>query len=378
MEVPGVVTSEKEIVRIMTPWLRGQERVAQPGKRHSRYRLEEVWTVLLTQWSEADVSATELLNLLRSGDLRIQGGFAVTFKVEALLELLSLIQVKIPEPAGVRDYLLSNSDIIDLLPPACRMAREQFGVGAELSLELYRDPEIEDEYLTLYVRQRRYDENMLGKIEELCKAYETVLSSRTGWFILTTDFRPPHHHWITRETGLAAQARGLAERLDLLREIDFMKVLTPDLLSRLASLLKVLFYDAGRDIVRQDDEGDSFFLVSRGRVGVWVRDAQNEEQLVATLGRGQCFGEMSLLTGARRSARVSAVEDSELLMLGKAEFREILLADPKIVESLSQLLSLRQREQETALIGGRSTAPQLREQDPAGQLLVRIRSFFGI
>ncbi len=85
-----------------------------------------------------------------------------------------------------------------------------------------------------------------------------------------------------------------------------------------------------------------------------------------------------MLTGARRSATVSAVDDSELLMLGKADFKDILLADPKVVESLSQILSLRQRERDAAAARERSTTPQLRELDPARQLLSRIKSFFGI
>lgn len=190
--------------------------------------------------------------------------------------------------------------------------------------------------------------------------------------------RTIHLHSITEETEKSAQTRSLADRLALLREVDFLNPLAPEALTRVAESLQVLLYEAGRNIVRQGDEGNSLFLVSRGRVRVWVRDADNEGQLVATLGRGQCFGEMSLLTGARRSATVSAMEDSELLMLGKAEFRDILLADPKVVESLSQILSLRQREREAALARERSTTPQLPELDPASQLLVRIKSFFGI
>ncbi len=190
--------------------------------------------------------------------------------------------------------------------------------------------------------------------------------------------RTVHLHTITEETEKKGQARSLADRLALLREVDFLNPLAPEALTRVAESLQVLLYEAGRNIVRQGDEGNSLFLVARGRVEVLVQDAQNEAQLVATLGRGQCFGEMSLLTGARRSATVSALEDSELLMLGKAEFRDILLADPKVVESLSQILSLRQREREAALARERSATPQLPEVDPASQLLVRIKSFFGI
>ena len=190
--------------------------------------------------------------------------------------------------------------------------------------------------------------------------------------------RTVHLHSVTEETERAAEARALAERLALLREVDFLTPLKPEEMTRVASSLRVHLYEAGRNIVREGDEGDSLFLISRGRVGVWVRDAGNEGRLVATLGRGQSFGEMSLCTGARRSATVSALEDSELLILGKGEFRDILLADPKVVESLSQILSHRLKELEAALAREQSAAPQLRELDPASQLLGRIRSFFGL
>jgi len=185
-------------------------------------------------------------------------------------------------------------------------------------------------------------------------------------------------HTVTAEIERAAEAQALADRLALLREVDFLNPLTPEELTRVANSVLVRPYEAGRSIVRQGDEGDSFFLISRGRVGVWVGDGQNEGQLVATMGRGQGFGEMCLLTGARRSATVSTLEDSELLVLGKAEFRSILLANPKVAEAFSQILSVRQKEHEATLARGRAATAQAREQDPDRQLLVRIKSFFGI
>jgi small-conductance mechanosensitive channel/CRP-like cAMP-binding protein len=190
--------------------------------------------------------------------------------------------------------------------------------------------------------------------------------------------RTVHMHAVTEETERAVRAREVVERLALLREVDFLKPLTPDALTQVANSLRPLLYEAGRTVVRQGDEGDSLFLISRGRVGVWVGETDNEAQPVATLGRGQCFGEMSLLTGARRTATVRTVEDTDLLVLGKAEFRDILLADPKVVESLSQILSLRQKEQEAAVARERSTVRHRPESDPAGQFVGLIKSFFGI
>jgi hypothetical protein len=59
-------------------------------------------------------------------------------------------------------------------------------------LELYRDPEIDDEYLTLYVRQRRYDaDKLLEEIEDLRAGSQAALRETSGWLLVTTDFRPP-------------------------------------------------------------------------------------------------------------------------------------------------------------------------------------------
>jgi hypothetical protein len=70
-------------------------------------------------------------------------------------------------------------------------AREKLGTDVQLSLELYHDPEVEDEYPTLYVRQRNYQERILEMIESVREEYEGMLAKKTGWFHVTTDFRSP-------------------------------------------------------------------------------------------------------------------------------------------------------------------------------------------
>jgi small-conductance mechanosensitive channel/CRP-like cAMP-binding protein len=190
--------------------------------------------------------------------------------------------------------------------------------------------------------------------------------------------RTVHLHAVTEETERAAHERGLAERLALVREVDFLSPLSSDEQLQVARSLQPLLYETGRTVVRQGDEGDSLYLVSNGRVGVWVSEGQREGQLVATLGRGQCFGEMSLLTGAPRSATVRTLEDCELFMLGKAQFREVLLANPQVAEALSQILARRQQEHDAALTRDRGAAAQARRADRERQLVSRIRAFFGL
>jgi len=71
--------------------------------------------------------------------------------IETMLEYLASIQVIVTNPEEVCDYLSRYPDIIELVMLACEETRSRFLLSTQLSLELYRDPEIDDQYLTLYV-----------------------------------------------------------------------------------------------------------------------------------------------------------------------------------------------------------------------------------
>jgi hypothetical protein len=70
-------------------------------------------------------------------------------------------------------------------------ARQEFSHDAERSLELYRDPEVNDQYLTLYIRQTRYDADILARIHRVVEPFADQLAQASGYLLLTTDFRPP-------------------------------------------------------------------------------------------------------------------------------------------------------------------------------------------
>ncbi|HEV3116840.1 MAG TPA: hypothetical protein VGY58_07300 [Gemmataceae bacterium] len=108
-----------------------------------------------------------------------------------LTQRLAALPVVIPQPEQVAGYLECHADVEDLLPLVCQSARMEFGEEVELSLELYRDPEIPDCYLTLYVRQPVYDRLIMARIESVRARYRDELSERSGWLHVTTDFRPP-------------------------------------------------------------------------------------------------------------------------------------------------------------------------------------------
>jgi len=112
-------------------------------------------------------------------------------KIEEVLTWMKSFDILIPKPSEARDYLREYDDIIDLLYFVCKITREKFGYGPQLSLEVFRDPESDYRNLTLYVRKVSYEANILDKLEELDYQYGDMLSDKKGYILVTTDFEKP-------------------------------------------------------------------------------------------------------------------------------------------------------------------------------------------
>jgi CRP-like cAMP-binding protein len=120
------------------------------------------------------------------------------------------------------------------------------------------------------------------------------------------------------------------------------------------------------------------FLLLRGVVSV-VLNRSGGPETVARLREGDCFGEMSLLTGQPRSATVVADEDCEALVIGKAAVGDLLESEPKLAEQLSLLLAERRlaNEAKVSREGDASTpASQQKLGDYARSFLRQVSTFF--
>ncbi len=117
-------------------------------------------------------------------------GVDLASAVDSAVGELEPMGVTIPHVQKVTDYLRRHSDLIDVVLKGCRAARDKFAADTELSLEMYSDPDIEDSYPTLYIRQKHYDEQFFNSIENVTSIYESDLVGKTGWFLVTTDLRP--------------------------------------------------------------------------------------------------------------------------------------------------------------------------------------------
>lgn len=132
------------------------------------------------------------------------------------------------------------------------------------------------------------------------------------------------------------------EICEFLKQCDVFSHLTTGTLTNIAEEMEIETHPAGTVIIRQGDEGDKFYLIKRGEVDVIVNQDQPDEARVATLAKGQFFGETALLTGAPRNATILAREDVEFYTLDKPHFRSAIAASEPFRKELEKILFQRQ------------------------------------
>jgi hypothetical protein len=108
----------------------------------------------------------------------------------ATTNLLDSEAAQVASDPAIDGYLTEHPTLRSLLSRICEQARAEFGHRSELTLELYRDPEIDDRYLTLLVRQPQYEANIVERLDQLAAQFADELDQCTGDLLVTTDFRP--------------------------------------------------------------------------------------------------------------------------------------------------------------------------------------------
>ena len=164
-----------------------------------------------------------------------------------------------------------------------------------------------------------------------------------------------------------------ARRIDVLSQVDVFRALDAERIDRLSRRMKMLIFGPGETILRQGEPGDSLYVVRSGTVAVQIGAGAGKKEL-ATLGPGQFFGEMSLMTGATRTATVVAKSDVDCYVVDKEAFQEIVQEKPELAGTISEILAVRQ-----VALGEESSAPHATPTAAQkNQLVAKIASFFGI
>ncbi len=116
--------------------------------------------------------------------------------------------------------------------------------------------------------------------------------------------------------------------IDELCSVELFRRLNPDQLRPLARQIKKRKYRRNQLLWLEEESGRHVFVVRSGRVKVSRLLPNGREMILAFHGRGESFGEMDLIDGQQASAMVTAVTDSELWMVPRALFQELMVQPP--------------------------------------------------
>ncbi len=183
---------------------------------------------------------------------------------------------------------------------------------------------------------------------------------------------------VTPESIRANQDRRDGEVMVLMEGVEIFSPLSKAELAKLVKDVRVETYSTGEVPVRQGDPGDSFYIIKSGSVNVVVEKSSGETAVVAALGPSNFFGEMSLLTGAVRTASIHVKEDAEFIVIDKDSFGSTLANNPSIAESLSRILSERQASLDAEHERLDASALERRKKDVSRKMLSKIKEFFGL
>jgi CRP-like cAMP-binding protein len=130
---------------------------------------------------------------------------------------------------------------------------------------------------------------------------------------------------------------------DFLSRVPIFSELSKETLDKIEKVGQRKKFNKGEIILLEDDAGTALFIIINGKVKVSRSSNDGKEVILTILNADDFFGEMAILDGQKRSATVSAIEPSEVFVIQRDDFINLLYAHPEISIALLQELTRRLR-----------------------------------
>lgn len=144
-------------------------------------------------------------------------------------------------------------------------------------------------------------------------------------------------------------------------------------------------FTAGTVLFREGDDGDEMYIVQSGRVAIKKR-VKDGDAVLASMEKGDFFGEMAILERLPRSATAEVTEDGDLIVISSEVFGDMIKANPEIAVRMLRKYSIRLRETNkqleqvmaTGASSGSGEAPRevLAPKGTAGTLQAEAMAYF--
>lgn len=155
--------------------------------------------------------------------------------------------------------------------------------------------------------------------------------------------------FVLESQGEVARDAKTTRKMQTLKLIPFFGPLPDRQLEKVTERVKDVEFAPGQPIIEAGEHGRALYILTQGKVEV-VKPAHGREpeMLLGILAAGECFGEMSLLTGDPASATIRAREPVRALSIDKENFDDLLAKNPVLNAYFSKLLALRLKQTNTA------------------------------
>ena len=137
----------------------------------------------------------------------------------------------------------------------------------------------------------------------------------------------------------------MVDNKEFLKSVPIFSELSPNTLQRISGLGTIRSYAKNAVILSEEEDGSALFVIISGKVKVCrtSNDDVSKEVILSIINPSDFFGEMALLDGLNRSASVIAMEDSQLFIIQRGDFLDLLYEHPEVSVALLQELTQRLR-----------------------------------
>lgn len=130
---------------------------------------------------------------------------------------------------------------------------------------------------------------------------------------------------------------------EFLTYVPIFSELENDALEKIEKIGSRKAYTKNDVILMEEDAGTALFVIVKGKVKVSRNSNDGREVILTILGESDFFGEMAILDGLTRSATVTAIDESELFLIQRNHFLNLLYEHPEVSVALLQELTRRLR-----------------------------------
>ncbi|GAA3604913.1 Crp/Fnr family transcriptional regulator [Marihabitans asiaticum] len=128
-----------------------------------------------------------------------------------------------------------------------------------------------------------------------------------------------------------------------MRRAPLFATLDEDSAREIMASMEAVRMERGDVLFHEGDQGDRLYVITEGKIKLGCTSTDGRENLLAILGPGEMFGELSLFDPGPRTATATAVAETQLIGLGNDQLRTLLQSHPRIAATLLASLARRLR-----------------------------------